>query len=255
MSHVPETRRVLITGVSSGIGLGLTRALLHQDVRVLGISRHAPDLRTPGQFQFVPCDLSYQKEISPAIKRLLADVPGLDLAILNAGILGPFGDLKTQSLDEMQRVMQVNLWANKVILDVLQELQIPIRQIVMMSSSAAIHLQRGWGGYAISKAALNALVHLAAPEWPQTHLCAFAPGPIDTSMQDQLCSLPPDPRYPSLDRLRARRGTAEMPDGDESAPALLEAIWRLPELVPTGSYVDIRTLPGNQNSTGAAGTG
>lgn len=235
---------MFITGVSEGIGLGLTREFLRRGSSVFGTCRHAPELGKNDLFHFVPCDLSRDKEIPAAMKRLLHGVDHLDLVILNAAILGPFGDLVTQSLDEMQRVMQVNLWANKILLDILFSTPLRISQVVAVSSSAAVNLQRGWGGYALSKAALNALTMLAAREHPDTHFCALAPGPVDTSMQDQLCSHPADPKYPSLERLRAKRGTSDMPDSDEYAPHFIDALERLPSLVSSGSYADMRTLPG-----------
>jgi NAD(P)-dependent dehydrogenase (short-subunit alcohol dehydrogenase family) len=251
MKNNQSGQNVMITGVSSGIGLGLTRECLRRGFTVHGTARHAPELGKNDLFRFVPCDLSREKEIPAAIKRLLAGVKALDLVILNAGILGPVGDLSEQPLDEIQRVMQVNVWSNKVILDELFASGLSITQVVTMSSGAGVHPHRGWGGYAISKAALNMLTGLAAAERPGTHFCAVGPGLVDTAMQDQLCSLPSDARFPSLDRLRARRGTAEMPDGQELAPRLLEVILRLPEHVPSGSFADIRQPPLNAISAPA----
>ncbi|WP_437225278.1 SDR family NAD(P)-dependent oxidoreductase [Planctomicrobium sp. SH661] len=255
MKNTAVPSQVFITGVSSGIGLGLTREYLRQGWTVYGVSRHAPELGKNERFKFVPCDLSRDREIAPALKRLLAKVDHLDLVILNAGQLGDFGDLKDQPLSEMQRVMQINLWANKVLLDELFALPLQISQVVAISSGASIQGHRGWGGYAISKAALNMLISLSATEHPQTHFCAFAPGLVDTAMQDQLCSLPADPKYPALGMLRSKRGTAAMPDGDEIAPRLVELFQRLPVLVSSGSFADIRQPPlaDNLEITGASG--
>jgi NAD(P)-dependent dehydrogenase (short-subunit alcohol dehydrogenase family) len=243
MNKKQSGKNVMITGVSSGIGLGLTRESLGRGFNVFGTARHAPELGKNDLFRFVPCDLSREKEIPAAIKRLVGGVAALDLVILNAGVLGPIGDLHEQPLDEIQRVMQVNVWANKTILDELFTSGIPIGQVALMSSGAGVHAHRGWGGYAISKAALNMLTGLAATEHPETHFSAVGPGLVDTAMQDQLCSLASDPRFPSLDRLRARRGTAEMPDGQELAPRLLEVILRLPDLIPSGTFADVRQPP------------
>ncbi|WP_437186283.1 SDR family NAD(P)-dependent oxidoreductase [Planctomicrobium sp. SH668] len=238
--------RVLITGISSGIGLGLAKEYLTRGWTVYGISRNAPDLGKKVDFHFAHCDLSREKEIAPSLRRLFPERQPLDLVVLNAGILGPFGDLQEQELADMQRVMQVNLWANKSILDVLFSLADPISQIVLMSSGASQRALRGWGGYAISKAALNMFTELAATERPETHFCALAPGLVDTAMQDQLCSLPPDARYPGLQKLRLARGTSTMPDSTEIAPRLANIINELPKLVPSGKYADIRTPPLDQ---------
>jgi len=241
MSDKPK--RILITGVSSGIGLGLTRECLQQNWAVYGTARHAPDLGKTDRFHFVTCDLSKEKEIVSAMRKLLGSIDSLDLAVLNAGILGPFGDLREQSQEEIERVMQVNVWANKAILDTLFERDVKIRQVVAISSSASVNPCRGWGGYAISKAALNMLISLAATEHPETHFCSLAPGLVDTAMQDQLCSQQSDPRFPSLDRLKAKRGTADMPDSGEIAPRLLTVMQQLPTYITSGEYADLRRPP------------
>lgn len=246
MKTSTSAKSLLITGVSSGIGLGLTRAALARGDQVYGLARHAPDLGKAENFRFVACDLSKPKEIPSALRRLLSGVEAIDMVILNAGVLGPFGDLAEQSLEEMQRVMQVNVWANKVLLDVLFKGELKVRQVIGISSGAAIEGHRGWGGYAISKAALNMLLSLAACEHSATHFCALAPGLVDTAMQDQLCSHPPDPRFPSLERLRARRGTENMPTSDEVAGPLLDVMERAPELAPSGGYLDLRKAPARE---------
>ncbi|MCP3870534.1 MAG: SDR family NAD(P)-dependent oxidoreductase [Gammaproteobacteria bacterium] len=45
-----------------------------------------------------------------------------------------------------------------------------MEQIVMISSGAAVLGNQGWGGYAISKAALSMLARLYAHEFTQTHI-------------------------------------------------------------------------------------
>ncbi len=242
-------RSILITGVSAGIGLGLTRECLKTGCRVYGLSRRQPPFQKSPEFRFEPCDLGDDSAIAPAIRRLLEGAAHLDLVILNAAVLGQFGDLTTQSVTELQRMMQINVWSNKTILDTLFAMGITIRQVTLISSSAAIHLQRGWGGYAISKAALNAFTRLVAQEYPETHFNAVAPGTVDTDMQVQLRSLPLDPRFPSLEKLRAKQGTADMPSGDDYARQMLDGLMRLPESTASGEYIDLRTLPASSSQT------
>ena len=237
-------KHALVTGVSSGIGLGLVKELLRRGWTVHGLSRREPVLDAPqSRFQFRSCDLSRNEEIPGCVEKLLRDVPQLDLAILNAGILGTFADLSEQTLDEMQLVMQVNVWANKTLLDAVLTSGIRVAQVVTISSGAAVNGNRGWGGYSISKAALNMLTQLYARERQQTHFCALAPGLVDTAMQDYLCGLMPDERFRALDVLRSKRGTPDMPTGDQLADRLLDLFERLPDLVPSGEFADIRNPP------------
>ena len=88
------------------------------------------------------------------------------------------------------------------------------------------------------------LTKLYAKEQPQTHFCAFAPGLVETPIQDVLQSMSPDERFPSLETLRSKRGTADMPEPREAARRFLTAFDRLPKLVASGEFADIRSLPG-----------
>lgn len=237
--------RVFITGVSSGIGLGLAQAYLNRGCEVLGTSRREPDsLKENPQFRFESADLSEPDSVEAPLTRLLADIDRLDLVILNAGRLGFFGDLSDSPPDDLQRTMTVNVWSCKAVLDVLFKPDIPIAQVVTMSSGAAVNGNRGWSGYSISKAALNMLTKLYATERPDTHFCAFAPGLVDTAIQDELLSREPDERYAAVEVLRSKRGTQDMPQPDVAAERFIPVFERLPQLVDSGDFTDIRKLRG-----------
>lgn len=241
---MPETyEHIFITGVSSGIGHALARVCLDRDGWVYGVSRRTPeDLVENEAFQFLSADLGDLNSVDEVIERLLDGVPKLDLVVLNAGVLGRLADVRESSLAELQHSMDVNLWANKVILDTVFGLGVPVRQVIGISSGAAVNGHRGWGGYALSKAALNMLIQLYAAELPDTHFCAFAPGLVDTRMQEYLCREVHDERFASVERLRAARGTERMPSPEQIAPRLLEAFAQVRETAPSGAFVDIREM-------------
>jgi NAD(P)-dependent dehydrogenase (short-subunit alcohol dehydrogenase family) len=241
---VAASKHVFITGVSSGIGHSLAEAYLDRGCRVYGVSRRRPaDLATRDGFAFESLDLCDHARIAPALESLLAGVDRVHLAVLNAGVLGPFGDLGQIPLADLGQVTDVNLWANKTLLDGLFSESRVIDQVVTLSSGASVNGNRGWAGYAISKAALNMLTRLYAQERPATHFCALAPGVLQTAMMEQLLSHPRDDRYPSLDVLRAKQNTPQLPRPEAVADRLIEAFARLPELVASGDYADVRNLP------------
>ena len=86
------------------------------------------------------------------------------------------------------------------------------------------------------------LVQLYALEQPTTHFCALAPGLVDTAMQDQLCGRAPDDRYAAVEVLRSKRNTPDMPTPAIAAPRLAATIERLPSLVASGDYADVRQI-------------
>lgn len=112
----------------------------------------------------VRCDLSDLDAIGAALDGLLGNAERLELVILNAGIL-----------DEIKRVMDVNVWSNKAIMDWLHGWGRLIEQVVMISSGASVLGNKGWGAYALSKAALTMLARFYAHEFPDTHIAAVAP--------------------------------------------------------------------------------
>ncbi len=234
---------ILITGTSSGIGAALAREWLERGRRVLGLSRREPGAWAASErFRFVTHDLADHAGTGQALKQLMAPGEELAVAVLNAGVLGPFGDLVETPLEQIRDVFEVNALANKTLMDALFTHGPRPAQVVTISSGAAVNGHRGWGAYSLSKAALNMLTKLYAAEFPQTHFTALAPGLVDTAMQDVLCSLPADERYPSLAALRSRRGTVDMPEPDAVAARLADVIESLPRRVPSGSFADVREL-------------
>src|SRR5699024_5136396 len=119
-------------------------------------------------------DLGALDGIDAALDELIGEA-GISLAFLNAGMLGEFRVMPELGLDELRQAMDINVWANKVILDWFAR-HSPPRQIVLISSGASVKGNQGWGSYALSKATLNMLTQLYAHDLPDSHLLALAPG-------------------------------------------------------------------------------
>ena len=236
------SRTALITGNSSGLGLGLTEAYLEEGFEVYGISRRGCGTRHH-KLKDIRCDLTDYEAMPLALETLLMGIGHLDVVILNAGILGKMQDMADATLDEIQAVMDANVWSNKVLLDWLLRSGIRVDQIVLISSGAAINGSRGWGAYALSKATLNMLTQLYAHEFTHSHLTALAPGLIDTAMQDVLCDQDQvdAAQFPSVEKLRAARGTDAMPTPTEAGRMIVRLAPSLKQL-PSGSFADVRTF-------------
>src|SRR6056297_1332352 len=232
---------VLITGNSSGLGLGLTETLLERDAIVWGMSRRGCPVHDNDGLRDRRFDLSNLNTLPEALERLLSDCLRLDLVVLNAGILGKIHEISETDVHDLEHMMRINVWSNKVILDWIIERQLPVDQIVAISSGAAINMNYGWGGYSLSKAALNNLVKLYAHEMPDTHLTALAPGLVDTSMQDYLCDEVDSEEFPSVQKLKDARGTEDMPGPVAAAENILESLEKLRE-GESGQFVDMRNL-------------
>ena len=62
-------------------------------------------------------------------------------------------------------------------------------------------------------------------------------------MLDKLLSRSPDDRYPSIENLRAKNDASQITDPEAAAGKLIEAFERLPGLIESGDYADVRMLP------------
>lgn len=226
---------LFITGIGSGLGKALTEEAIARGYRVYALSRRLPeDLK--GRIEFVRCDLRELERVQFKVLELLKDVENLDLVILNAGILGEFGDMRDVPLYRFQEVMDVNVWANKVILDTLIDMKIPVKQVIGISSGAAHNCNRGWNAYSISKAALNCLIKLYAREMESSHLIALAPGLVLTPMLKEVMKQDPE-KYPSVKRIRE----ADKRTPEEAAKLIFDLLPKLREF-ESGSFVDVRKI-------------
>jgi len=235
---------ILITGTSRGLGAGLGRAFLKKGCHVLGCSRGTSPLASeyPETYRHAALDVGSEDPARQDLRKLVESVPRIDRVILNAGVLPPIRDLRETPLASLRETMEINLWSNKWILDELLALPHPPRQVVAISSGAAVSGSRGWNGYSISKAALNMLIKLYAAEAPDVHFLSLAPGLIHTDMQDYIGSIEADEDYPTIQRLKAARGTPDMPDGDavgERIAGLMDHFLSF----ESGSFQDLRKIP------------
>lgn len=234
---------VLLTGASTGIGLAVAKELIMRGDQVLALQRRASPLAGTSGYREVQHDLSDLGGIPRALGALLQGVRRLDRVILNAAISAKPQDIGETSLETLQHLMDVNTWSNKVILDTLFGLGLEIKQVIGISSGAAVRGNRGWNGYSLSKAAFVMLLDLYSAERTGTHFCSLAPGIVHTAMQEALDDVPPDDveKFPSVQRLLAARGTDAMPTPEVAAQKLLAA-FDVALTRKSGSFLDIREL-------------
>ncbi len=229
-------KNIFITGISSGAGQGLAKHFADKGVQVYGISRRELPY-THKNIHHTQIDISKNEDLESLNGFLPKE---LDLAILNAGILGEISTMENSKLDDLRHTMDVNLWAQKQILDILIATT-TTKKIIGISSGKAIKGNTGWSGYCLSKAAFNMLFQLYADEYRDIQFTAFAPGLVDTPMQEVLCEDEKAQRFSNMKRLKEARGTKDMPTPAEFAKKFdenLEAILR----VESGSYIDLRKM-------------
>jgi NAD(P)-dependent dehydrogenase (short-subunit alcohol dehydrogenase family) len=237
------SQRILITGTSRGLGLELARHFLENGHDVWGCSRGDCPLEQeiPNRYHHQKIDLADEAAGREAFAELIDGVEGFPLVILNAGIQPPIGDMKDTPTAELRNTMEVNVWANKWILDAVLAMPEKPEHVVAISSGAAVSGSRGWNGYSVSKAALNMFLKLYAAEEPEVHFTALAPGLIDTAMQAYISTIEDDADYETIQRLKAARNTPDMPSPGETARNIIGILDKLKQR-ESGAFVDIRKL-------------
>ncbi len=227
-------KNILITGCSSGLGLALTNYYLDKEYIIYGISRTKPNIEHEN-FYFKKYDLSKIELINQELTAFLSQVKEFEVVYLNAGMLGGIKILKDLSIDEIKEVLDLNVFANKELLDILSPMQ--IKTIIGISSGASIKGSKGWGAYSLSKSSLNMLLSLYSKEMLDTKLLAVAPGVIETPMTDVIRFDVDDNIFTSAKVLK--EGEIQQPL--DTAARLDEVVKRADEF-ESGSFIDVRNI-------------
>ena len=229
-------KNILITGVSSGLGEALATKYLENGDTVYAIGKTLPKkLDHYPHFFFFPYDLSETFMIQSTLKEFFQH-RSFDIVILNAGLLGEIKPLSQTDLMDAKAVMEVNVWANKELIDTLQA-HAQVKQIVGISSGTAVNGSKGWGAYSLSKAGLNMLLSVYAKELPEIHFTALAPGVIRTPMVEHIIEEVDDTLFPSAKRLKEN----PIQTAEEAAANLISTFPKL-LAYESGSFLDVRTM-------------
>ncbi|WP_269760937.1 3-oxoacyl-ACP reductase [Streptococcus dysgalactiae] len=173
------TKRVLITGVSSGIGLAQARLFLENGYAVYGVDKSAKaDL--PGNFQFLQLDLSGD------LAALHDFAPHVDILCHTAGILDDYKPLLDISDADIDKIFQVNLFATiRITRRYLPQMVANGSGIIINMCSIASFLAGGGGvAYTASKHALAGFTRQLALDYAKSGIQVFgiAPGAVKTAM-------------------------------------------------------------------------
>jgi NAD(P)-dependent dehydrogenase (short-subunit alcohol dehydrogenase family) len=190
-----SNRIALVTGASRGIGRAAALALAAAGAHVILVARTVGALeevddeiqKAGGSATLVPLDL---KDF-PALDRLGLSIferwGKLDAFLGNAGVLGTLTPLTHLEPKHFQELLDINITANWRLIRSLDPLlrASDAGRAVFVSSGAARKHTPFWGGYAMSKAALEslALTYAAECETTKVRVNLLNPGPMRTRMR------------------------------------------------------------------------
>jgi NAD(P)-dependent dehydrogenase (short-subunit alcohol dehydrogenase family) len=191
-----DGRIAVVTGASRGIGAAVALRFAEEGAQLVLIARTVGALeelddaiRAAGGRQpvLVPHDLRDFDGLDRLGASLHERYGKLDILVGNAGILGPLTPVGHIPPDIWQEVMDVNVTANYRLIRSLDPLlrRSDAGRAIFVTSGASSGRTAYWGPYAVSKAALEALVLSYAAEVTKTQVRAnlLSPGPIRTAMR------------------------------------------------------------------------
>ncbi|KIP90454.1 MULTISPECIES: SDR family NAD(P)-dependent oxidoreductase [Pseudomonas] len=186
------SKRIWLTGASSGIGHALAERLLRDGHHLALSARREEPLRTlaarfPDQVLVLPGDLNETAEVNAIAAHLTEQWGALDCAILNAGTC-EYIDASNFEADTVERVMRTNLFsASHCIVAALPLLrQAESAHLVGVASAVTYVPLPGAGAFGASKAALRYLLESLRVDLAQEGIAVtvVSPGFVDTPLTE-----------------------------------------------------------------------
>jgi|ETNvirenome_6_85_1030632.scaffolds.fasta_scaffold02854_3 benzil reductase ((S)-benzoin forming) len=226
--------KVIITGTSSGLGKALANQFVELGHETIGISRS-----NSKETKYV-CDLSEDRNIKNTLSKITTEYANksIEYLFLNAGVLGDIKKASKVENKELQEALQVNLFANKLIIDTFLNSKVKVKNIIMISSGASIKAYDGWLSYCLSKAALNQLARCYAIENTDINFLSLAPGIIQTKMQDKIIEYSTE-KFSSIKKFKDLYG--KNPSPEEIANKVIRSLGTLNKQ-KSGSFFDLRSI-------------
>lgn len=185
----------MITGASRGIGAAVAKRFADEGAHLILVARTQGALEElddeirarGGESTLVPADLTDFDVIDKMGAAIYERFKRLDILVGNAGALGtmsPLGHIDPKTWDQ---VMAINVTANWRLIRSFDPLlrASDAGRAIFVTSSAARKLRPYWGTYAVSKAALEAMVKIYAMEMEKTkvRINLINPGATRTAMR------------------------------------------------------------------------
>jgi len=231
-----ESRIVLITGVSSGIGRSIAGLLAREGSTVFGTSRNPASVEPMPGVEMLPLDVRQDGSVKACVDAVLARAARLDVLVNNAGYLLA-GALEDVSIEEAKDQFETNFFGTvRMVRAVLPTMRRERSgQIINISSLAGLVAAPPFCGmYAASKYALEAYTeHLRREVEPfRIRVSLVEPGTIKTNLSRNRH----DPREPIGDYDPWRRRALEaMRQREEQGPEPTLVGERVRDIVHSGS--------------------
>ena len=191
-------KTALVTGASRGIGRAAALALAKAGAHVLALARTTGGLEElddeirelGGKASLIPMDLTEGDGIERLAEALSERFDKIDIIIANAAILGELAALTDIEPKVWQKILDLNVTANWRLIrafDGLLRKSDDAHMVFLTSRVGGQEARAYWGGYAVSKAAMEMLAETYGEETKTANInvAIIDPGAMRTSMRAQ----------------------------------------------------------------------
>ena len=212
-----DGKTILVTGSSGGIGRAVTLACADAGATVILSGRNLIALNeiydlilSKGNPEpaIVELDLAKASEVEfknlcSIVKSTIGSLHGIVHCATHITELGPTHRL---GLDSWEQLFRVNVIAPALMIKNCESLfsEADCGSVVLTSDNHALTLDPYWGGYAISKSALNAYAKLQSQEWhgeKPYRINLITPGPINSPLRSRTHPGEERDKLPSIDSI------------------------------------------------------
>ena len=194
-----KDRVILVTGAGQGIGRvaaltyarhGATVILHGRNIKKLESVYDEIETKGGAQAAIFPFDFEKAegKDLEVVAQAINSQLGRLDGILHNAAFISNLTQLENQTLEQWLVMLRVNLAApialTRSCLPLLKAS--PDASVIMTSDTHGHYPAAYWGGYAVAKAGVEALVKIQAQEWEvyrNMRINALIPGPVHTSQR------------------------------------------------------------------------
>ena len=181
-------KTVLITGTSSGIGLGIAKQMAKAGANISGCAKSSDGKDFVQQIQdysaevlYTCCDVTNEEDLHKLVTETIKKFGSIDVLISNAG-KNIFHGAEKLTGEDWNKNMELNLASHWKLAQLCKPyLEKNNGVIIIMTSNHAYSTIPGCFPYNVTKTALTGLVRSLAIEWgPNIRTVGIAPGFIDT---------------------------------------------------------------------------
>jgi NAD(P)-dependent dehydrogenase (short-subunit alcohol dehydrogenase family) len=167
-----QEKVAIVTGASSGIGRATAQLFSEKGIKVVGVGRNEKELNAlrqqakekHGTIKTQLADILENKQVERVITETVETFGGIDILVNAAGIIAN-GSIETTSLDDWDKMMNINLRSVFFIMQkCVPHLEKTRGNIVNVSSVTGIRAFPGVLAYCVSKAAVDQLTRCSALE-------------------------------------------------------------------------------------------